>query len=155
MSPQQQQRLPIPFSRLRKTGAIGAVMAGALCCSMPLAAQERASISPDGAKPPEEVVTELDPQDIVQDEPSERAIRFEADNLDYDSDADVIIASGNVLLQAVQGRHPGMIVAVRVIVVKIVDPVPGDPAAIVFHDTAGNLLMNQVIQCLDHAQIRA
>ncbi len=98
MSPPQQQSLQFSLNPMPRMGVFCAAIAGVMCCAAPLAAQEQAAVHPDAVKPPEETVTELDPQAIAEREAAERSIAFEANTLDYDSDNDVIIASGDVLL---------------------------------------------------------
>ena len=99
MSPTQQPSLPSALLSRPLTGAAWAALASIFALAMPVAAQEQASVIPDALKPAEEVVQKLDPQSLPPIN-SDRAIRFEADNLDYDADSDVIIASGNVLLSS-------------------------------------------------------
>ncbi|QIG54996.1 LPS-assembly protein LptD [Altererythrobacter sp. BO-6] len=69
-----------------------------LAGAQPALAQESAAMTPDAVKPAEEVVHLL--QQEEQAPRSDRAIRFEARNLDYDDEADVITASGDVLLSS-------------------------------------------------------
>lgn len=99
MSPTQQPSLPSALLQRPLKGAAWAALASIFAYAMPASAQEQASVIPDALKPAEEVVQELDPQSLPPIN-GDRAIRFEADNLDYDADSDVIIASGNVLLSS-------------------------------------------------------
>lgn len=59
----------------------------------------------------------------------------------------------DVLLEPAECGHPGMVVSIRVIVIKIMDAIPLDPTAIVFNDRAGNPLMTTIIELTNHLQI--
>lgn len=92
MSPSQLSRLQAIFRRLPRPSAISAFIAGAALCNAPLAAQD-------------EAVDEAAPEtELAQAEGSapdqQRTIDFAADDLAYDAEADVITASGDVLLSS-------------------------------------------------------
>lgn len=96
MSPPPQLCLQAFQNRLPVIATACAALA--LAGAQPALAQEPAAMTPDAFKPAEEVVHLL--QQEEQAPQGDRAIRFEASNLDYDDEADVITASGNVLLSS-------------------------------------------------------
>ena len=61
-------------------------------------AQEDAAVNPESLKPAESIVTELDLP--VEEETTGRAIEFEARELAYDAETDVVTARGNVILRS-------------------------------------------------------
>ena len=92
MSPSQLSRLQAIFRRLPRPSAISAFIAGAALCNAPLAAQDEAV---DEAAPETELAQA---EGTAPDQ--QRTIDFAADDLAYDAEADVITASGDVLLSS-------------------------------------------------------
>lgn len=81
-----------------RTTAQAAMIPLALGFAHSALAQEDAAVNPDALKPAEAIVTELDVPDAEKAE--ERSIEFEARELAYDADGDVITAKGNVILRS-------------------------------------------------------
>ncbi|TNE56015.1 MAG: LPS-assembly protein LptD [Sphingomonadales bacterium] len=92
MSPSQLPRLQAIYRRLPRPSAISAFIAGAALCHAPLAAQDEAI---DEAAPETELAQA---EGTAPDQ--QRTIDFAADDLAYDAEADVITASGDVLLSS-------------------------------------------------------
>jgi LPS-assembly protein len=102
----QAMRLPLEISVPRFHARGSFFYTCAILATFPLAigfaqsakAQEDAAVNPESLKPAEEIVTQIDVPDRQQDDG--RSIEFEARELAYDADSDVITARGNVILRS-------------------------------------------------------
>jgi len=95
------------------------LLAAMLCCAGAAYAQDKAGVDPDALRPVEETITPGDAPTI--ETKSGREIDFEANDLAYDSEQDIIRANGRVILrsedtsvraeQVVWFRQTGQIIA--------------------------------------------